>query len=51
MVGPVTQSANTEMTERGGKTKSLHSCCFGMTKNHMEVLKELLECQKDSDSC
>lgn len=42
------QSANSEMMGRGGKAKSLLSCCFGVTKKHMEVLMELLQHQRGS---
>lgn len=42
------QSANSEMMGRGGKAKSLLSCCFGVARKHMEVLMELLEHQRGS---
>jgi len=48
VVGPVTQSAKSEITGRGGKARSLPSCCFGVTKKHMEVLMELLEHHRGS---
>lgn len=48
VVGSVTQSANSEIMARGGKARSLLSCCFGVTKKHMEVLMELLEHQRGS---
>lgn len=42
------QSANSEMMGREGKAKPPLSCCFGVTKNHMEVLMELLQHQRGS---
>lgn len=48
VVGPVMQSANSEMMGRGGKAKSPLSCCFGVTKKRMEVLMELLQHQRGS---
>lgn len=42
------QSVNSEMMGRGGKARSLLSCCFAVTKKHMEGLTEPLEHQRGS---
>lgn len=43
VLGPVMHSANSEMTGRREKDKSLLSCCFEVAKKHVEVFMELLE--------
>lgn len=48
VLGPVMQSANSEMTGRRKNDKSLLSCCFGVVKKHMEVSMELLDHQRGS---
>lgn len=43
VLGPVMRSANSEMTGRRERDKSLLSRCFAVPKKHMEVFMELLE--------